>query len=1160
MQKRKLRLSMLILLVVCTVVCALSACKSDNVSKSSYIISFNSKGGTSVDTIYLKEGESIALPSENPTRPGYVFTGWYLDNECSEPLNGATFKAKRNLTIFAGWESVNTYRHAISINNQSDYGTIEIIEPEDKRARKGDEVIIEVKCNNGYIIEDGTLNANGILLTQSDEKSVWYTFVMPAEPVTVTCRFEAEPLSVEVYEGIKNGIIIPSAEYARLGDQVTLLVIPDYGYKLKSLYFVGGDAIKTYIGNVGSFYMGNSEVIIGADFEPINNLVKYNVKTETDGAGSVDVDKTDCEAGLYVNVDAVPADGYRLTRLTVEYDGNSTILSGQTFVMPSSDATVKAYFAKIGTKDNDYELTLSDTPNGKLNIINRKNYYKSGENITFTINPDNGYVIDGVYANGLYVAGNSFRMPSADCNLTARFIRAGYSIKVAGTAETAFISILSTELAYPGDRVYVDIVPDSGYAFVKETLRLSDGTPITDGSFIMPDSDVEICAEVIRADKTYSVTISDAVGGTIVADKTYASRYEVVNVSVVPDTGYALTTNGLTLCYTEGNETVNKLIDSTFLMPEADVTVCASFERVYTVSAYDNGKIFVYPSTNVLKIGQRVSYNINTYGDYIAEQVHLTVTIGSYNEDLDSSLVFELTSEKCKEQDADITLSVTYADKTINKWQSYPIVIRSTSGGTVTSSKASSVSGTLVSLEITPDKGFELDSLELSVNGSVTSITDVFVMPDATAEIIATFTQKAEESFIFGLKNSYLNNLSSFEALGFKLNYLRSKHLILQYFGNKAKNVAGYLNGAIEVKSSYGHDFYLFEVNDMAEISRLSYIFAEIIGERYNNDLAPSVYIKNGYLIISPNGNAEEDWYVYRNKLIKFGSFLIYERENGTYGLFAYAGNGGYVSIPKSFNGRTISYIAPYAFSGSANILGLDLGYVSELDNFALCGLNKIGSLELRNVQYIGIGTFKGTTELKEFSISSFNTAFNVENGVLYDSGYSTLIAYPSAKTAETYSLKTQVSAIADYAFYGAKCIKRLGYLGKLTKIGNYAFADCKSLTTVCYDVISGINGVADFASGKSSVATIGDYAFNGAVGLVAFNLDTVTYIGKYAFKLEHNEILNININNNSVLPSAFYDIVENSTDGSLRVSISKAQSDAYFLHPIWSKYTPLII
>ncbi len=1159
MRKSKLRLSILILLVICAFVCVLSACKNDNNVKASYIISFNSKGGTPIDTIYLKDGDSISLPEQNPVRPGYVFTGWYLDKECSQPLNSATFKAKRNLTIFAGWESVETYRHAISVSCESEYGTIEILSPEDKRARKGDVVTIEVLCTGGYIIKEGSLNANGILLTQSEEKSVWYTFVMPAEPVTVTCEFEPEPLSVGIYESIENGIIIPSAEYASLGDQVTLLIIPDYGYKLKSLYFIGSDAI-TYIGNVGSFYMGDTEVVIGAEFEPIDDTNKYTVTTITEGSGSIDVDKTQCEAGLYVNLEAIPANGYRLARLTVEYGSQRTILSGQSFVMPADNVTVKAVFVPIGASDNDYTLSLSETQNGSITIINRKNNYKSGENVSFYATPDEGYEIDGVYANGSYISGNSFRMPSSDCYLTARFIRTGYSIKVVGTAESSYTSVLSKEKAYPGDRVYVNIIPDEGYTFVKDSLILDDGTPIVNGSFIMPDYDVEIKAEVISVDKLYTVTITNSIGGKISVDRTSYAPHEVVNIAVEPDNGYILKTNGLSISYIDETEILDTIIGKSFVMPSNDVTLYASFERVYTVSAFDNGIISVFPSSSTLTIGQHVSYNINTYGDYVADDIRLSITIGSYSEYLDNSNVFELSRDKCIDGD-EIVVSASSNYHKINKINSYKINIRNNSvGGIVTTAKNDAVAGTLVTLGINPDNGFELVKLELSANGSVTSISDVFVMPEDTAEITATFARKTEESFIFGLKNSYINNLSSFESLGFRLTYLRTKRQILQYFGSDAEKTIGYLNGAIEVKSTYGHDFYLFEINDMAEIGRLSYILADIVGKRYDEFLSPSVYIHNGYIIISPEGNAEEDWYVYRNKLTKFGNFLIYERENGTYGLFAYTSNGGYVSIPKSFNGRTISYVAPYAFRNSVDIKGLDLGHVSELDKFALCGLNKITSLELRNVQNIGTGAFKGTSSLEAFNISSFNTSYKVYDGVIYDSDSTTLIAYPSAKNDETYSLKTQVSVIADYAFYGAKYIKRLGFGNKLVKIGNYAFAECKSISSICHDAVSGTTGVCDFALNRSSVATIGDYAFNGASGLNAFNLDTVTYIGKYVFKLEHDGRLNINIDNNRVLPTVYYDIVENATDGSLRIAVNSVQNEIYVDHPIWSQYAKLVI
>lgn len=1164
MQNNKRRLIILILLLICTFTCVISACNDQNTSKATYIISFNSNGGTTVDTVHLKEGDSLPLPAHDPVKKGYVFIGWFLDSACTQQLNVSTFKAKRNLTIFAGWESVETYRHAITVVNSSpNDGTVEVVEPEDKRARKGDKVVVEIKCNTGFIVKEDTLKANGVQLTQSEERSIWYEFIMPAEPVTVTCEFEAQPLEVTIFPDLANGTIIPSAEYARLGDQVTLLIVPDYGYKLKKLYFIGGEPISILgLGNIASFYMGDAAVVIGAEFDHIDSLAKYAVETTSEGAGTFETDVTNCEAGKYVNINATPANGYRLARLVVNYGSVRAVLSGSSFIMPESDVTVKAVFVPIGAEDNNYELTLTEPQNGKINIINRKNFYKSGEIVSFTATPNSGYVLDGVYANGSYVNSNAFRMPSDDCNLTAKFIKRGNSIKVKATDCDDFSYSLSTETAFPGDRVYIDIIPKNGFILNYSSLALSDGTPIKDGSFIMPEGEAEVFVEVLPAGADYIINIPSFVGGMVTADQSTAKQYQSISLFVTPNKGYALKKNGLTLSYETGAGTLGEqtISNNAFYMPAADVTVNAVFERIYDVKPFDDGKIHILPSSSTVRIGQTVQYTIASYGDYLSDDIRLCVNIGSYQEVLDSSCVFVMTASKALygEEISVIALSESY--KKIDKLKNYSVTVRSAVGGQITTQKSTGViTGTRVTLEIVPDDGYELESLKLNADGSMTTISDVFIMPDCPAEIIATFKPKSVESYVFGLKNAYDNNFNGFENCGFELSYLRERYQISDFFGTKIESLLGYLNATVVLKNKIGHDIFVFEVNNMSEISRLSYALSDIIDGLYTRDYRPSVYIQNGYITISPDGNAKEDWQLFRNGTVPYGNFIVYQRSNGTYGLFAYSGKSKYVCIPQAFNGRTISYVAPYAFRNADDIEALDIADVSHLDNFALCGLNKIASIDLRNISEIGKGVFKGCTALATFTIPSTNTNYNVQDGILFNASGNSLIAYPASKAATEYSLPTKVTKIDDYAFYGALYLEKIGFGGALARIGNYAFAECVSIKTICHYTLTGVAGVADFASNKSALTHIGDYAFNGTPGITTFNLDTVTYIGKYAFKVGLNGRLSLDISANRALPTAYFDIVETPDNGAFNISVNASHSTILSLHPIWSKYSRFV-
>ena len=69
-----------------------------------YTVSFDSKGGTKVDSQIVKHGDTADKPS-NPRRNGYVFKGWYLDGQkfdFSTPITGDTTLTARWATKTSG--------------------------------------------------------------------------------------------------------------------------------------------------------------------------------------------------------------------------------------------------------------------------------------------------------------------------------------------------------------------------------------------------------------------------------------------------------------------------------------------------------------------------------------------------------------------------------------------------------------------------------------------------------------------------------------------------------------------------------------------------------------------------------------------------------------------------------------------------------------------------------------------------------------------------------------------------------------------------------------------------------------------------------------------------------------------------------------------------
>ena len=79
------------------------------------------------------------------------------------------------------------------------------------------------------------------------------------------------------------------------------------------------------------------------------NIIKYGIdyliSKETEGMGEVNVNLDNAKAGDEITISVTPGDGYRIDKIIVtDKDGNVIKVSGNKFVMPNSNVTVKVIF------------------------------------------------------------------------------------------------------------------------------------------------------------------------------------------------------------------------------------------------------------------------------------------------------------------------------------------------------------------------------------------------------------------------------------------------------------------------------------------------------------------------------------------------------------------------------------------------------------------------------------------------------------------------------------------------------------------------------------------------------------------------------------------------------------------------------------------------
>ena len=75
------------------------------VANNGYVVTFDSKGGTDVAPQEAMYADYVVEP-EDPYREGYVFTGWYSDENCIYLWDMENGQISQSMTLYAGWEKM----------------------------------------------------------------------------------------------------------------------------------------------------------------------------------------------------------------------------------------------------------------------------------------------------------------------------------------------------------------------------------------------------------------------------------------------------------------------------------------------------------------------------------------------------------------------------------------------------------------------------------------------------------------------------------------------------------------------------------------------------------------------------------------------------------------------------------------------------------------------------------------------------------------------------------------------------------------------------------------------------------------------------------------------------------------------------------------------
>ncbi|MCL1901253.1 MAG: hypothetical protein FWG51_02515 [Firmicutes bacterium] len=367
-----------------------------------------------------------------------------------------------------------------------------------EKAIAGTVVAITAAPDEGYDIAK-------ILYYKTDEPAIEVeveggAFEMPEYDVTVSVSFE---WLYEIAMGApSNGSISISLERAMGGTVITVTAAPDEGYDIvKILYYKTDEpAVEAEIED-NTFEMPGYDITVSAVFEAI----AFNITKSSSENGSFDVSEETAIVETVITITATPDEGYALREIIVykTSDIGTTVVTGNTFIMPAFDVTVSVVFDEL------YIIDADETENGSFELSSESAL--SGTTVTVTATPGEGYDIVRIFyyktdepAIEFEVEGGAFEMPGYDITVSVVFGKL-YNIN-------KFVyknyTVLFPSAVLAGETVTFEVIPDDGYIIssvdvyvmpYSSLVELDEVTDNEDGtySFIMPEQDVFIWAEVI---------------------------------------------------------------------------------------------------------------------------------------------------------------------------------------------------------------------------------------------------------------------------------------------------------------------------------------------------------------------------------------------------------------------------------------------------------------------------------------------------------------------------------------------------------------------------------------------------------------------------------------------------------------------------------------
>ena len=320
--------------------------------------------------------------------------------------------------------------------------------------------------------------------------------------------------------------------------------------------------------------------------------VTYTITATAGTGGTAQPATQTVTAGQDASVAVAASDGYCIQQITVDGDVQFTAADASrteyTVQFPAVDAshTVEASFAQV------YTVTARIGEGGTVKLGGQSvtdgdsAAFLADDTLTFTVEPEKGWQIEGVTANGSPLTGTNGSYTytvKGDCTIAVTFQKLTYTITAnIGAGGTASIS---SEKVEHGGSVTVTVTPDEGYTV--GSVQTAGGTSLTlnaDGTYTLANVTEDQTITVTFQQQTYTVTAKvNGTGGKVSVSSEKVGHGGSVTVTVTPEEGYTVGS-----VQDNGADVTDQVTNNTYTLTNvtASHTITVTFQKLtsYTVT------------------------------------------------------------------------------------------------------------------------------------------------------------------------------------------------------------------------------------------------------------------------------------------------------------------------------------------------------------------------------------------------------------------------------------------------------------------------------------------------------------------------------------------------------------------------------------------------